>query len=336
MDDSKNRLKNLKNLIGNTPLIQINFKYKGHNLKVFSKLEYYNYTGSIKDRVALYILQRAITNNKIHKNSSIVEATSGNTGISFAAIGTYLNYPVHIYMPDWLSSERINLLKSFNANLHLISKKDGGFKKCIQLTYDIKKQNPAVFLPQQFSNIDNVYAHYYSTAPEICSDLTKHNLKPNAFVAGVGTGGTVMGIGKYLKQKFHSLKLYPLEPSNSKTLTNGTPLSSHRIQGISDEFIPPILDLNYTDRIISVDDGDSIIMSQMLSKKLGLGVGISSGANFLGAIRILELNNFRDMVVVTVFSDDNKKYLSTDLMKDEPIKNDFISKNVELLGLKTL
>lgn len=335
MDNYLKRLNHLENLIGKTPLIEIDFKYKNRNLKVYSKLEYYNYTGSIKDRVALYILKKAYKDNKLKNNHTIVEATSGNTGISFSAIGTYLGHPVHIYMPDWLSIERKNILKSFNSTLHLISKKDGGFKKCISLTKDIAITNKDIFLPNQFSNFDNLYAHYYSTGPEIYNSLKKQGIIPSAFIAGVGTGGTVMGIGKYLKEKIPSMKVYPLEPSTSKTLSTGKSENSHRIQGISDEFIPPILDLNKLDNIIDVDDGDSIIMAQLLAKKLGLGIGISSGANFLGAVKVLEMNNFKGNVV-TVFSDDNKKYLSTDLMKPEPVKDNFISSKIELIRLNVI
>ncbi|GAA0077757.1 PLP-dependent cysteine synthase family protein [Clostridium sp. CTA-5] len=335
MNSIFNKINTLEKLIGNTPLVEISFKYKGKDLKVYTKLEYYNYTGSIKDRMALYILKKAYLKNTIKKDYTIIETTSGNTGISFSAIGTYLGNPVHIYMPDWMSEERKKLLLSFNAELHLVSKKDGGFLKCLSLTEEIKKNTKNIFLPCQFSNNDNAEAHYLYTAPEIWKSLKKIEITPSAFVAGVGTGGTIMGIGKYLKERNPNIKLYPLEPSNSPTLSTGTQVSEHRIQGIIDEFIPPILNLNSLNQVISVDDGDSIVMAQMLSKKLGLGVGISSGANFLGAVKALELNNYTENVV-TVFPDDNKKYLSTDLMKKEEIKNHFISSDIELVGLKRI
>ena len=209
------------------------------------------------------------------------------------------------------------------------------FLKCIDLINQCKNNCPNIFLPQQFSNIDNTYSHYYSTAPEIYNTLKHHHLTPSILVAGVGTGGTIMGIYKYLKEKNHHLKAYPLEPSSSPTLSTGTHTGHHRIQGISDEFIPPILDLNRLDNIISVDDGDSIIMAQKLSRELGLGVGISSGANFIGTVKALELNSINS-VAVTVFADDNKKYLSTDLMNKEPIKEDYISPNIQLLDIKSL
>ena len=331
-----NKINNLEKLIGNTPLVEISFKYKGRELKIYSKIEHYNLTGSIKDRIAIYMLKKAYLDKRLKEKDIIVEATSGNTGISFAAIGTYLGHEVHIYMPNWLSTERIKLLESYNAKLHLVSKEDGGFLKCVSLAEDCSTNCPDVFLPGQFSNIDNTYAHYYSTGPEIYKTLKKHNLKADLFIAGVGTGGTIMGIGKYLKEKNHNLKIYPLEPSNSPTLSTGKHTTvNHRIQGISDEFIPPILDLAMLNEVIGVDDGDSIIMAQMICKKFGLGVGISSGANFIGAIKSLELNNFKGNIV-TVFADDNKKYLSTDLMNVEPVKEGFISSNVDLIDLKVL
>ena len=201
MQSILNKISNLEKLIGNTPLIEITFKYKDRPLKIYSKIEYYNYTGSIKDRVALYIIKKAYLTGKIKEKDIVAEATSGNTGISFAAICTYLNHDVHIYMPDWLSTERIKLLESFNATLHLVSKEDGGFLKCISLIEQCSKLCSDIFLPSQFTNVDNIYAHYYSTGPEIYSSLRKRHIIPSIFVAGVGTGGTVMGIGKYLKEK---------------------------------------------------------------------------------------------------------------------------------------
>lgn len=335
MDNIENKISNLSKLIGNTPLLQINFTYKNKPLKIFSKLEYFNLTGSIKDRVALYILKEAIKSNKLRPNTRILEATSGNTGISFAAISTYLGFPIDIFMPDWMSEERKKLLKSFGANIHLISKEDGGFLKSIQLTEKICQNNPNTYLPKQFSNEDNVIAHYKSTGPEIYNQLKSINLRPSAFVAGVGTGGTIMGIGNFFKSKNSKIKVYPLEPSNSPTISTGYKVCSHRIQGIMDEFIPPILKLDKLDEVISVDDGDSIRISQMFSSKLGLGIGISSGANFLGAVKALEKLG-ENSIVTTVFPDDNKKYLSTDLMKEEPVKDYFISKDIKLIDFKVI
>ena len=310
-------------------------KYKDKKMKIYSKLEYYNLTGSIKDRIAVYMLKQAYMNKEINEDDLILEATSGNTGISFAAVGSYLGHDVHIYMPDWMSSERKKLLESYNAKLHLVSKEDGGFLKCISLTEQCKANCSNIFLPRQFSNEDNINAHYNSTAPEIYSTLRKHHLSPSIFVAGVGTGGTVMGILKYFKEKNRHFKAYPIEPASSPTLSTGSHTGCHRIQGISDEFVPEIVDLTQLDEVISVDDGDAIIMAQMLSKEFGLGVGISSGANFIGAIKALEINKSVSGAI-TIFADDNKKYLSTDLMNKEPVKAGFISSDVKLIDFRVL
>ena len=335
MDTVSDKIFELEKLIGNTPLIEINFTYKEKKLKIFSKLEHYNFTGSIKDRIALYILKKAYLENRIEENYTILEATSGNTGISFAAIGKYLGNKVEIYMPDWMSVERQKILKSFGAKVNLISKDEGGFLECIVKTIERSNKSNNIFLPSQFSNEDNSYSHYISTAPEIINQLQKHKLTPSAFVSGVGTGGTIMGVGRFFKDYDSSIKVFPIEPSNSPTLSTGNVIGAHRIQGIMDEFIPPILKLKELNSIIPVNDGDAIIMAQKLSSVLGLGVGISSGANFIGAIKTFDYLE-DNSIIVTVFPDDNKKYLSTDLMKEEPIKKDYISPKINLTGIRVL
>ncbi len=322
-----------KGLVGNTPLVCIYFRYKGSANHIYAKLEYYNLSGSIKDRLASHIIHKSYELGVIKSGDEIVEATSGNTGVAFAAIGAIYNHPVTIYMPDWMSEERKSLIKSFGAKIHLVSKKEGGFLRCIELTNELKRKRSDVFLPAQFQNLLNVDTHFKSTGPEIYNQLRNKNKSINAFVAGVGTGGTIMGIGKYLKQIDHNIKVHPLEPSNSPILTKGYKSGSHRIQGISDDFIPDILKLEVLDSIISVDDGDSIIMAQKIARVLGLGVGISSGANFLGAVQA-KLGLASDANVVTVFSDCNKKYLSTDLAQIEPIKAEFISNDIILEGFE--
>ena len=321
-------------MIGGTPLLEIQFTYRGEPRTLFVKAEHYNLTGSIKDRMALHILKRAYDENRIHPNATIVEATSGNTGIAFSAIGKALGHQVTIFMPDWMSLERINLIKSFGAQIVLVSKDDGGFLGSIEQANQLAHSLEHGFLPSQFSNIDNPDAHYTSTGPEIWHQLAYQNLVPDAFIAGVGTGGTIMGIGKYLKEKNPAIKIHPMEPSSSPTMSTGYKVGHHRIQGISDEFIPEIVKLNELDSIIDVDDGDAIVMAQKLASQLGLGVGISSGANFIAALKVLESSDAHQ-VVVTVFSDDNKKYLSTDLMSTEPIKEHFLSKDVELIQFKS-
>lgn len=325
----------VENLIGNTPLLAVHFKFRGERRTIFAKAEHLNLSGSIKDRMALHILKEAYAARKIKKGDTIVEATSGNTGISFAALGHAFGNPVKIYMPDWMSSERISLIKSYGAEVRLVSHEEGGFLGSIALSDAFAGEHENVFLSHQFSNEANPQAHYLATAPEIWSQLSSVGLKPDAFVAGVGTGGTIMGVAQYLREKDSKIKLHPLEPAESPTLTTGCKVGSHRIQGISDEFIPAICELNSLDEIITVSDGDSILMAQKLAAELGLGVGISSGANFLGALMAREKLG-KDAVVATVFADDNKKYLSTDLVKPQPVKENYLSPDIELFGYQTI
>ncbi|HVN76747.1 MAG TPA: cysteine synthase family protein [Thermoanaerobaculaceae bacterium] len=327
------RFSGISHLVGNTPLLGVEFNFKGRRGVIYAKAENLNLTGSIKDRMALHILRRAYERGVLGPGAAIVEATSGNTGISFAAIGRALGHPVTIFMPDWMSQERITLIRSLGARIELVSKEQGGFVGSIRLANDLAERLPGAFLPRQFSNDDNVAAHATTTGPEIWWQLQFHYLHPDAFVAGVGTGGTIMGVGRFLRSKRATVRVHPIEPANSPTLSSGCKVGKHRIQGISDEFIPPIVDLAALDRVLGVDDGDAIVMAQKLARELGLGVGISSGANFLGALQVQdELGP--DAVVVTVFPDDNKKYLSTALLGDEPVRDEFLSSRVELLGYR--
>ncbi|MFC2114559.1 PLP-dependent cysteine synthase family protein [Bacteroidota bacterium] len=333
MERYKSRLKGLSCLIGNTPLLRIVLKYKGEERTIFAKAENLNMTGSIKDRMAFSILENAYQKGEIRPESHIIEATSGNTGISFSALGIALGHKVTIFMPDWMSKERINLIQSLGAEINLISKEQGGFLGSISMAEELAKKTAYPFLPNQFSNEDNSDAHYYTTGPELWWQLQFQGLTPDAFIAGVGTGGTIMGVGKFLREKSKDVSIFPLEPSNSPTLTTGYKVGKHRIQGISDEFIPSILKLDSLEEVISVNDGDAIIMAQKLARELGIGVGISSGANLLGALKVQDKLG-KDSIVVTVFPDDNKKYLSTDLLREEAVGEDFISTHVKLLNFK--
>lgn len=325
----------LTKIIGNTPLAKIKFLYKNEERVIFVKLENFNMTGSIKDRVALHVIKKSYKEGLLKPGDEIVEATSGNTGISFSAVGAAFNHPVTIYMPNWMSTERIQLIKSFGAKIRLVTPEEGGFLGSIAMTKQHQANNSNCFLPCQFDNCLNVEAHYTTTGPEIETQMQQLNLNIDAFVAGVGTGGTVMGTGNYLREKYSKIKIHPLEPTNSPTLSTGHKVGKHRIQGISDEFIPSIVKLDELDEILHVDDGDAIIMSQKLAHQLGLGVGISSGANFLGAL-IAQEKQHPTANVVTVFSDSNKKYLSTDLCREEPIKDGFLSTDIELLGFELI
>ncbi|MBK7433745.1 MAG: cysteine synthase family protein [Chitinophagaceae bacterium] len=332
----ENKFRHLWQLVGNTPMLEISYRYKQEVRSIHVKCEHYNLTGSIKDRMALYILQQAYFNGQIKPGDTIIEATSGNTGISFSAIGRALGHDVKIIMPDWLSKERIAIIKSLGADEILISKEEGGFLGSIALSEKMAAADKTVFLPRQFENKYNAEAHEKTTAREIWMQLQSVDLTPHAFVAGVGTGGTIMGVGKYLRSRNPSIKIHPLEPAESPTLSTGHKVGSHRIQGISDEFIPAIVHLGELDEVVCASDGDSIIMAQKLAKQLGLAVGISSGANFIGAIKLQHELPPGANTVVTIFCDSNKKYLSTDLMKEEPVKEGYLSPDVELLDYKAI
>lgn len=324
----------LGHLIGNTPLLEIEFLYKGRNRKLYAKYESLNMTGSIKDRMAYHILKTSYENGNIKSGDTIVEATSGNTGISFSAIGRVLGHPVTIFMPDWMSRERVDLIQSFGAKVNPVTKEEGGFIGSIELADKLALNEENIFLPHQFSNAANINAHYETTGPEIWWQLYFKGLKPDAFTAGVGTGGTIMGAGEFLKKMNPDISIHPVEPAESPTLTTGHKTGKHRIQGISDEFIPPIVDLNKLDHIVTVHDGDAIIMSQKLASS-GIAVGISSGANFIAALMI-QNEKGDDTVIATVFPDSNKKYLSTDLLRNEQIREEYLSPDVELISVNAM
>ena len=310
--------------LGNTPLIKIKYKYNGKENYIYTKLESYNLTGSIKDRVAYYIIKQAYAEGTLKKGMTIVEATSGNTGISLAAMGALFGNPVHIFMPNWVSKERISLMQMYNATVTLITKEQGGFKKAILEAEKYAKQNNA-FLSNQFENENNVLAHYETTEREIIEDL---NGNISGFVSGIGTGGTLMGVAKRLKEANEYVKIYALEPDKMPLLSQNKIIANHKIEGIGDDFIPEIVNKKMIDKIILINDDDAVNMAKKLASNLGLGVGISSGANMLASVLVKEEN---DGNIVTVFPDDNKKYISTDLSR--PIDNNekFISNQIGIL-----
>ncbi len=332
--DPARLLKGLRHAVGNTPLLAVHYTFDGDRRTLYVKSEQFNMTGSIKDRMALHILESAYRDGAIHPGDTIAEATSGNTGISFSALGRALGHPVRIYMPDWMSRERKDLIRSFGAEIVPVSAEQGGFLGSIRMSEEYAAANDHVFLPRQFANEGNVRAHELTTGPEIWWQLRFQFLKPDAFVAGVGTGGTVMGVGRFLRRVAPGVRIHPLEPAESPTLRTGCKVGKHRIQGISDEFIPSIVDLGALDAVVDVCDGDAVLMAQQLAGRLGLGVGISSGANFLGAVK-LQAELGRDAVVATVFSDDNKKYLSTGLLQEEPVQEGYLTPRIRLLGYDT-
>jgi len=229
----------------------------------------------------------------------------------------------------------MDLIHSLGATIIPVTKAQGGFLGSIRMAEELAAQRDDAFLPRQFSNTANVEAHQQTTGPEIYWQLKYEGLAADAFVAGVGTGGTVMGVGRFLKTIDSSTRVFPMEPAESPTLSTGCKIGQHRIQGISDEFVPSILHLDQLEPVISVSDGDSIVMAQRLASELGLAVGISSGANFLAAAKVQDSLG-GDAVVATVFADDNKKYLSTDLLRDEPVKPHYLSPAITLIAFRAL
>ena len=310
-----NKLNEVKRLIGNTPLIEVSYSYKGKVKTVLAKLEWYNLSGSIKDRPAYEIIKTAYEKGELKEGQTICETTSGNMGISISAIARLINNPVVICMPKFMSEERKELLKLFGAKLELTENFIEAFKKAEEY-----KKNGA-YLTYQFENDNNPKAHFNGTAKEIFSKLKDIPY----FVSGVGTGGTLMGIGSFLKSKLGT-KIVALDPKEASLLTFGRSMGKHKIQGLSDEIIPKIYDRSLVDSIIQISSDDAVCMAQKLCKELGLGVGISSGANFLACV----LTGDR---AVTVFADDNKKYLSTDLSGN--LKSDLVDE-IKLIGYKVL
>lgn len=307
-----------------TPLIKIKYKYNNIENYLYVKLESYNITGSIKDRAIKYMIEDAYSNNLLKEGDEIVEVTSGNTGISLASIAHNYNNFVHIFMPDWVSIERVKLIKMYGARVTLFSKDSGGFISARRNAYKYALENNAYYI-DQFNNLSNVKAHYDTTAIEILNKV--NNI--SGIVSGIGTGGTLMGIGKRLKEFNKNIKIIALEPEGYALLSNKKTNYSHKIEGIGDDFIPNIVDKNLIDKIVLVNDMDSINMSKKIASNLGIGVGISSGANFIASVLS---NDNGDNKIVTVFADDNKKYLSTDLSGNIDNNKGFISNKIELLG----
>ncbi len=318
---------NIGKLVGNTPMIKINYEYEGKQGSIYSKLEFYNYSGSIKDRIALYIIQKERENGNLSEGQSIVEVTSGNTGIAFSAIGALFGHDVHIFMPDWVSLERRKLIEMYGAHVHLISKEEGGFKKALEMAEDFALKTGA-YRPLQFDNELNVEAQYKTTAKEIIDVVPD----VNAFVSGIGTGGTLMGIGKRLKDNNPSSKVFALEPSTLSILKMGMEEGTHMIEGIGDDFIPGIVEEDLIDDIVLIDDLDAINMAKIIAKKFGLGIGISSGANFLASV-LMDSDDFK---IATVFPDDNKKYITTKLSEEIDDNPELISNKVKLIDFEVI
>ncbi len=299
----------ISELIGNTPLLKLNKFITNHSLRaeIYAKLEYFNPAGSIKDRVALEMIEAAQAEGILKPGSVIIEPTSGNTGIGLAAIAAAGGYRTVIIMPDTMSEERRKMMSAYGAELILT---DGakGMAGCIEKAEEIKNENPGSIIAGQFTNPANPTAHTKTTAPEIW-DALDGNI--DVFVACIGTGGTISGSGKFFKEKNSSIRIVGVEPESSPLLTKGE-AGSHKIQGIGANFIPDILDRKVIDEILTVSDDEAYAFSQEIAKCEGIFVGISSGAALCAATRLAEREDMKGKKIVAIFPDGGGRYLSTE------------------------
>lgn len=297
---------NIYHAIGKTPLVRLNYTDKENRAEIFAKVESLNPGGSVKDRAALYMVKAGEEKGILKERGTIIEPTSGNTGIALAMIGAAKGYKVIIVMPDTMSIERRKLMEAYGAKVILTEGKYG-MAGSVELAEKLAKENN-YFMPDQFGNINNVKAHYETTAVEILEDM-KANI--DAFVAGVGTGGTITGVGKKLKEEETNISIIAVEPKKSPLLSTGK-AGPHGLQGIGANFIPSILDRNIIDEIIQIGEEEAYLQVRNLGKYEGILVGISSGANVAAAIMVAEKLG-KGKKVVTILPDTGERYLSTDL-----------------------
>lgn len=300
-------------LVGNTPLVRVNNLIKKDELKadVLAKLEYFNPAGSVKDRIAKEMIQDALEKGLINENTTLIEPTSGNTGIGLSAVATALNLKIIITMPETMSVERRNLMKAYGAELVLTPGSEG-MKGAIAKAKELASQIENSFLPGQFENPANPTAHYKTTGPEIYEQTEG---KVDIFVAGVGTGGTISGIGKYLKEKNPEVKVVAVEPASSPVLSTGKG-GAHKIQGIGAGFVPETLNTNIYDEIITVENEDAFATGKEMAKTEGILVGISSGAALYAAKELAKREENAGKTIVVLLPDGGDRYLSTPLIQD--------------------
>lgn len=302
---------NILDLIGNTPIFKLKKMAHCECADIYIKLEKYNLTGSVKDRAALGMIQKAEEQGLLHRGSTIIEPTSGNMGISLALIGKIKGYKVIIVMPETMSEERKKIIKSYGAELILTNGADG-MSGAIAKVLEITKDSNRYFVPQQFTNENNPIKHYETTAIEIIKDIPDLDI----FVAGIGTGGTITGVGKKLKEMKKDIKVIGVEPLESSVLSGGK-AGPHKIQGIGAGFIPEIYEIKYTDEIIKISSDEAIDMTRELLEKEGLFVGISSGASVCAALKIAHRLDCSNKKILVVSPDGGDKYLSMNLTGQE-------------------
>ena len=300
-------------LVGNTPLVRVNNLIKKDELKadVLAKLEYFNPAGSVKDRIAKEMILDALEKGLINENTTLIEPTSGNTGIGLSAVATALNLKIIITMPETMSVERRNLMKAYGAELVLTPGSEG-MKGAIAKAKELASQIENSFIPGQFENPANPTAHYKTTGPEIYEQTEG---KVDILVAGVGTGGTISGIGKYLKEKNPEVKVVAVEPASSPVLSTGKG-GAHKIQGIGAGFVPETLDTKIYDEIITVENEDAFAIGKEMAKTEGILVGISSGAALYAAKELAKREENEGKTIVVLLPDGGDRYLSTPLIQD--------------------
>lgn len=300
-------------LVGNTPLVRVNNLIKKDELKadVLAKLEYFNPAGSVKDRIAKEMIQDALEKGLINENTTLIEPTSGNTGIGLSAVATALNLKIIITMPETMSVERRNLMKAYGAEL-VLTPGGEGMKGAIAKAKELASQIENSFIPGQFENPANPTAHYKTTGPEIYEQTEG---KVDIFVAGVGTGGTISGIGKYLKEKNPEVKVVAVEPASSPVLSTGKG-GAHKIQGIGAGFVPETLDTKIYDEIITVENEDAFATGKEMAKTEGILVGISSGAALYADKELAKREENAGKTIVVLLPDGGDRYLSTPLIQD--------------------
>ena len=306
-------VKNVAELIGNTPLLELTKVEEKYALKakIFAKIEYFNPAGSVKDRIAFQMIKDAEEEGKLKKGATIIEPTSGNTGIGLASIGTARGYRVIIVMPESMSLERRKLVKAYGAEL-VLTEASLGMKGTIAKANELLGEIEGSVILGQFDNPSNPKVHYLATGPEIFKDL---NGKVDAFVAGVGTGGTISGVGKYLKEQNKNTKVFAVEPASSAVLS-GEKAGPHMIQGIGAGFIPNTLNTNIYDEIIKVANEDALEFGKMISRTEGILVGISSGAALFAGVRLAQRKEFEGKNIVVLLPDNGDRYLTTKLFEE--------------------
>ncbi|MDE6580482.1 MAG: cysteine synthase A [Ruminiclostridium sp.] len=303
----------ITDLVGGTPLLRLSNLIAKNNLEadILAKLEYFNPAGSVKDRIAKAMIDEAEEKGMLKPNSVIIEPTSGNTGIGLASAAASRGYRIILTMPETMSVERRNLLKAYGAEL-VLTEGAKGMKGAIEKADELAKEIPDSFIPGQFVNPANPAAHFASTGPEIWNDTEG---RVDIFVAGVGTGGTVSGVGKYLKSKNPDVKIVAVEPAGSPVLSKGTP-GKHGIQGIGAGFVPDTLDTGIYDEIITVENEDAFETGRVLAKQEGVLVGISSGAAVFAAMELAKRPENKRKVIVALLPDTGDRYLSTPMFSE--------------------